>query len=64
MANYDLFNGDADGLCSLQQLRLHEPLDAELVTGLKRDIGLMAMIKPEAGDRITVLDVSMEKLLL
>ncbi len=61
MANYDLFNGDADGLCSLQQLRLHEPLDAELVTGLKRDIGLMATIDPETGDRITVLDVSMEK---
>ena len=22
MANYDVFNGDADGICALQQLRL------------------------------------------
>jgi hypothetical protein len=59
--NYDLFNGDADGICSLIQLRLAEPLEAALVTGVKRDIKLMARIDPVAGDRVTVLDVSMDK---
>ena len=32
----DVFNGDADGLCALQQLRLADPVDAELITGCKR----------------------------
>ena len=61
MADYDLFNGDADGICSLVQLRLAEPRISTLITGIKRDIKLMGHIRPEAGDRITVLDVSMEK---
>lgn len=59
--NYDLFNGDADGICALIQLRLAEPLEAELVTGVKRDINLLAKVQAKAGDRITVLDVSMDK---
>ncbi len=59
--DYDLFNGDADGICSLLQLRLAEPRDATLVTGVKRDINLMARIQPGAGDQVTVLDVSMDK---
>jgi len=58
---YDIFNGDADGICALQQLRLAEPRDAELVTGLKRDINLMRQIDPSAGDRLVVLDVSFDK---
>lgn len=61
MANYDLFNGDADGICSLIQLRLAEPREAELVTGVKRDIKLFATITPAAGDQITALDISMDK---
>lgn len=61
MANYDLFNGDADGICSLIQLRLAEPRDAELVTGVKRDIKLFATIDPQEGDKITALDISMDK---
>lgn len=59
MANYDLFNGDADGICSLVQLRLAEPRDAHLVTGVKRDIALMEKITPKKGDQLTVLDISM-----
>ncbi len=59
--NYDLFNGDADGICALLQLRKAEPRDARLVTGVKRDINLMARVTAAAGDRITVLDVSMDK---
>ncbi len=60
MRFYDIFNGDADGLCGLQQLRLAAPLDAELVTGTKRDTALLARIDPVAGDTFTVLDISVD----
>ena len=59
--NYDLFNGDADGICALLQLRKFEPIESELVTGVKRDINLLAKIEASAEDRVTVLDVSMDK---
>jgi len=61
MTSYDVFNGDADGICSLQQLRLHSPKESILVTGLKRDIDLLSRIKADANDNITVLDISMDK---
>lgn len=57
---YDIFNGDADGICALHQLRLEDPRAAELVTGVKRDIELLARIDVERGDELTVLDVSMK----
>ncbi len=60
MRFYDIFNGDADGICALHQLRLVEPRDAELVTGVKRDIELLARVGPRPGDEITVLDVSLD----
>ena len=59
MARYYAFNGDADGLCSLQQLRLNEPQAATLVTGVKRDIALLRNIEGQNGDAITVLDISL-----
>jgi hypothetical protein len=53
------FNGDADGLCALQQLRLAEGFDpAELVTGPKRHTTLLAGVSAGDGDEVTVLDVS------
>jgi hypothetical protein len=55
---YDIFNGDADGICALQQLRLEEPRASVLVTGVKRDIALVDRIEPASGDELTVLDVS------
>lgn len=55
---YDIFNGDADGLCALQQLRLEEPRAAELVTGVKRDLRLVERVQPKAGDELTVLDLN------
>ena len=61
MADYDIFNGDADGICALLQLRLAEPRNAKLVTGVKRDINLLKQVTAKSGDRITVLDISMEK---
>lgn len=61
MTCYDAFNGDADGLCALHQLRLAEPLETVLVTGVKRDIALLKQIDAQAGDTITALDIAVEK---
>ena len=61
MTYFDVFNGDADGLCSLQQLRLNEPLESSLITGLKRDINLFSQFQAKAGDSITALDISFDK---
>ncbi|GAB4254155.1 MAG: hypothetical protein Kow0065_00860 [Methylomicrobium sp.] len=58
---FDVFNGDADGICALIQLRLEQPADAQLVTGIKRDIGLLERVQAQPGDSITVLDISLEK---
>ena len=61
MTQYDVFNGDADGICALQQLRLATPITSQLVTGVKRDIQLLDKISPQAKDCITVLDISLDK---
>lgn len=60
MRCFDVFNGDADGLCALQQLRLAEPLEATLVTGVKRDIALLRRVPCDAPARVTVLDISLD----
>ncbi len=59
--HFDVFNGDADGLCALTQLRNAEPREAELVTGVKRDINLLDRVEATSGSQITVLDVSLDK---
>ncbi|HPE59505.1 MAG TPA: DHH family phosphoesterase [Thiolinea sp.] len=61
MAYYDVFNGDADGICALIQLRLAEPRDSVLVTGVKRDIALLQQVQACKGDVVTVLDIALEK---
>ncbi|NEV61710.1 acetyltransferase [Thiorhodococcus minor] len=61
MSHYDVFNGDADGICALQQLRLAEPVDAVLVTGVKREIDLLRQVPDAAGASVTVLDISLDK---
>lgn len=61
MASIDIFNGDADGLCALQQLRLAEPKESTLVTGVKRDIALLKRVEASDGDELTVLDISLDK---
>lgn len=61
MRFYDIFNGDADGICALQQLRLAEPRDAELVTGVKRNNRLLARVHPQSGDLLTVLDIALDE---
>ncbi len=62
----DVFNGDADGILSLVQLRKCQPVAANeqrLITGVKRDIQLLQQIPrgqyPLAA--ITVLDISFDK---
>ncbi|MCB1986575.1 MAG: DHH family phosphoesterase [Burkholderiales bacterium] len=60
--NYiDVFNGDADGICSLVQMRNANPQNARLITGVKRDIDLLKRIDASPDDHITVLDISYEK---
>ncbi|MDD2760614.1 MAG: DHH family phosphoesterase [Methylomonas sp.] len=59
--HFDVFNGDADGICALLQLRLAEPLESTLITGVKRDIGLLRRVNARQGDSATVLDISLDK---
>jgi hypothetical protein len=61
VAYIDVFNGDADGICALHQLRLAQPVPSTLVSGVKRDIALLDRVQASAGDEITVLDVSLDK---
>ena len=61
MANYDVFNGDTDGIFAWHQLRLAHPRDATLITGVKRDVGLVGRVEAGEGDQVTVLDVSHAK---
>ena len=58
---WDVFNGDADGICALLQLRLAQPKNSQLVTGIKRDIELLDRVEAKSGDQVTVLDVSLDK---
>jgi hypothetical protein len=58
MTHFDVFNGDADGICSLLQLRLATPIDSVLITGAKRDIALLRRVDAQAGDEVTALDIS------
>ena len=58
----DIFNGDADGICSLHQLRLDKPKpDAQLISGVKRDISLVQQIETVQDSSIAVLDISLDK---
>ena len=61
MKYIDVFNGDADGICALHQLRLENPVDSILVTGVKRDINLLKRVESGKGDKVTVLDISLDK---
>jgi len=59
--HYDVFNGDADGIIALLQLRLAEPKESELITGVKRDISLLKQVDVSKATAVTVLDISLEK---
>ena len=60
MTNFHVFNGDADGICSMVQLYLANPQpDAVIVTGRKRDINLLNRVNVSSSDNVVVLDISM-----
>ncbi|MFA0677704.1 DHH family phosphoesterase, partial [Vibrio sp. 10N.222.51.A6] len=59
--HYDVFNGDADGIIALLQLRFAEPKESTLTTGVKRDIKLLKQVDIDNARSVTVLDISMEK---
>jgi hypothetical protein len=61
MSHHDVFNGDADGICALHQLRLAAPREATLVTGVKRDIALVRRVRASPGDTASILDVSLDR---
>lgn len=58
---FDVFNGDADGLCALHQMRLALPADSTLITGPKREINLLERVEAKAGDQVLVLDIALSK---
>lgn len=60
--HYDVFNGDADGIIALLQLRLAEPKQSQLITGVKRNIALLSQVAKQADiTSATVLDISLDK---
>ncbi len=59
--HYDVFNGDADGIIALLQLRLAAPKESVLITGVKRDISLLKQVEVSKASTVTVLDISLEK---
>ena len=61
MNYFDVFNGDADGICALHQMRLANPLESTLITGVKRDISLLKQVQANNGDQVLVLDISLDK---
>lgn len=62
MTHIDVFNGDADGICALHQLRLVNPVqNSQLITGVKRDISLLRRVKEVKGSTLIVVDVSLDK---
>lgn len=61
MLTYDVFNGDADGICALIQLRLAVPTESTLITGVKRDISLAQQVPVGERSQVNILDVSLDK---
>ncbi|HEY8101092.1 MAG TPA: acetyltransferase [Burkholderiaceae bacterium] len=60
MTHFYVFNGDADGLCALQQIRLNTPsCSGILVSGVKRDVDLLRRVNAAHGDTVDVFDISL-----
>ena len=58
MPHFDIFNGDADGICAIHQIRLNNPQESTLVTGVKRDTLLLKNVTSVKNSVLTVLDIS------
>ena len=61
MLTYDVFNGDADGICALLQLRLAEPAETTRITGVKRDITLAYQVPADCRAKVNILDIRLDK---
>jgi len=61
MKMYDVFNGDADGICALIQLRLANPVESTLITGVKRDIELVQQVPVVEPVQANILDISLDR---
>lgn len=58
---YDIFNGDADGIFALHQYRLAYPApEAKRITGVKRDIKLLQQLESCKNGTLTVFDISLD----
>jgi hypothetical protein len=57
---FDVFNGDADGICALHQWRLAHPAASTLVTGVKRDVALLQRVDNAPGAEVTVFDIAID----
>ena len=58
MPHFVIFNEDADGICAIQQIRLNNPQESTLVTGVKRDTLLLKNVISVKNSVLTVLDIS------
>ena len=58
MPHFFIFIGDADGICAIQQIRLNNPQESTLVTGVKRDTLLLKNVTSVKNSVLTVLDIS------
>ena len=60
MTTWFVFNGDADGLCAAHQLRRAGHAPERVITGVKRDIALLARCDAQAADAVWVADISLD----
>lgn len=61
---FDVFNGDADGLIARHQYRLALPATGDspvLITGVKRDVCLCGRVDAQRGDAVNVFDISYDQ---
>ena len=58
MPHFFIFIADAAGICAIQQIRLNNPQESTLVTGVKRDTLLLKNVTSVKNSVLTVLDIS------
>ena len=61
MSQFDVFNGDADGICGILQLRLAGLRSGTPITGAKRDISLLNKLTSVSDASIAVVDISFDQ---
>lgn len=54
---FDVFNGDADGLCARQQMYLANPGQTVCISGCRRDYRLFDGIDAQSGDTLRAFDI-------